>query len=599
MLKRKAQWLEAEMLHYKLRLRMRDGYSFYFLRAEDALDAREHDEFLQLRSELLRTVNELHQLGRLPKDAWQEAQVDVALRWGLYALVEGDVDRAVALLDEVEPWLKRREWALSQTQKRQLQLYQAVAQLRRGNREDAWKILHQLDEGLQNEQGRIAQILKAYAAAYQGYLERLQGQYYQAIGHYQRAVSYFRRLKMNALTTALANMAYAMAMVGWFRRARQALAEAETDARRSGNIHQQARILNVRCIVETLDGHLNTARRRAEEALKLLDKGMLPAHFLRALIYVNLARARRYAWNRVVTDERVYEWKALEKAYEAVRKAEDHAERAQLNTTYQVELWNEAGCVFREMNWLSRQREENKVDILLDDPEKISFVNALPEAGEQAQQYFLKAAGVSVGRGLEYKKILDWEHMVRSHIEEVGDPYWPVMALVNLGWHWYYQRQPSEWVETLYRLIYRLIPEVYQLPNPQIERGRAHILLWGILGKIEMLRFYDTLRGWKHLSRKKREQRLQSGVRHVVWALEYDHLMGEDPYDLRRAEEGLNHRILTLPDWEECLLPRLYQYGEPYAEELEKTLGISKSTFMQWLEERFGDRELWEGGEDE
>ncbi len=591
-LKRKAQWLEAEMLHYKLRLGVRDGYSFYFLRAEDALDARERDEFLQLRSELLRTVNELHQLGRLSKDVWQEAQIDVALRWGLYTLlVEGTVKRAIELLDEVEPWLRRKAESLSQNQKRQLQLYQAVAQLKDGNREDAQKILRQLDEELQDEQGRIAQIIKAYAAAYQGYLERLQGQYYQAIKHYQRAVSYFRRLKMHALTTTLANMAYAMAMVGWFRRARQALAEAETDARRSGNIHQRARILNVRCIVETLDGHLNTARRRAEEALELLDKGKLDAYSLRALIYVNLARARRYAWNRVVTDERVHEWKALWEAYDAIRKAEGY--EVSLSLPYQVELWNEAGCVFREMSWLSRQRAEKKVDMALSDSEEASFVSALSDAGAKAQQYFLKAAGVSVDQELGSAEILEWEHRVQSHIEKVGDPYWPLMALVNLGWHWYYQRQPSEWIEALCQLIYRRIPEEYHLPEPKIKRGEAHILLWGILGKIEMLSFYDTLRGWKHLSREEREQRLRDGVRHVVWALEYDHLMGEDPYDLRRAEEGLNHRILTLPDWEECLLPRLYQYGEPYAKELEKNMGIQQSTFMQWLEERFGGRELW------
>ncbi len=605
--------LRAEQLHYRLRENPRRGFEAYFRWAEDALAGREREMDMILRSELLRTAREMRM--RLPDDLRRQIEVDAAIRWGMRALfLEGKPGEAAQLFRQVRRWIGEKEGrratthALGAPARWHLRLYEAVAAMRRGEYEMARQNLEgiraELEEGSRGDGAAIVDVLLALTEGYLGYLERLRGTYYQAVRHYQAAAVRFRRLKMGILTTTLSNLAYAMAMVGRFRRARQALDEAEQYANRERQAYRLAVALNVRCIVEAMDGHSRTAIRHASDALHALERAGIEDHRLQALIHTNRARAYRYYWNSLVAEGRWREgWKdSLWQAYEDVKKARNRFKWAGVpaENPYYLEMANEAGCIYREMAWVHRRLQEEGGPFKGRSAEGESYEEAFRSARGQAAAWLKAAAGLQGVRGdLGEQGSPGWEawkEAVERRIAAVGgDPYLPTLALVNLGWHWHYQREKAAQIAALCDLVEQLLPSEYHLPAPQIEREEAHIMLWSVLGKMEMLRFHQSLRE-REEAPDGAEMLLRRGMRAAVYALEYNHLMGDMTYDLQRAEIGLNQRLLSLPNWE-TLLPDLYRLEEEIARgELEGFLarrGKARTTFRRWLEERFGDKSLW------
>jgi hypothetical protein len=63
--------------------------------------------------------------------------------------------------------------------------------------------------------------------------------------------------------------------------------------------------------------------------------------------------------------------------------------------------------------------------------------------------------------------------------------------------------------------------------------------------------------------------------------------MGDVSYDLRHAEEGLHRRLLKIHNWQNFVLPRLYEYEEKISKDLQPVLK-EESTFRRWLIETLG-----------
>ncbi len=635
--------LQAERLHYQILDNPLEGFSEFFLRSEDALDGRDRELFFLLHATLLQAREILRVRKQLssppattgrslsdiigsnasdrcvsyPLNLWID--YDLALRWSRYLLfVESDAQRARTLLEKAHFWQGRDATLINPLIKAQYKFYQALILLRAG--EDTQKVHKTLQDVLQvvsdefpasSECPKITELLRAYVVGYLGYLERLKGKYYRAIPYYQEAVQKFRKFKLSTLTTTLANLAYAMTMVGWFRRARQNLDEALHLAERRGKSYELAVILNVASILEAQDSNYAEGIEYGEEALKILEDNKLEAHFLRAHIHTNLARAYRYAWNRKVSQERWHEklsWQdTLWKAYKHINRALMLISEQPFLSPYLVERWGERGCVAREMAWLYRKWQNmQRVLTVVTLTEK--EMEAFQQSNEQADHYLMAAAGVmsapedkppvDLPEGLEI-----WKERGQRRIEKLGgDPYLPTLALTNLGWHWHYQRKGKERLQAIYEVVYALIPEDYHLPEPERKRKQAHIMLWSVLGKVEMLLFHSALREWSALrredehsqaKRQEREKIIENNIKHVIYALEYVHMMGEDPYDLRRAEEGLNNLLLGIEGWEDELLPQLRKYGQKFVESHRRQYSywrnyVGPVTFTQWLDERFG-----------
>jgi len=589
--------LQAERLHYQLLDNPLEGFSEFFLRSEDALDGRDRELFLLLHSTLLQAREILRVRKQLSShlDLWID--YDLALRWSRYLLfLENNTQRAQDLLEKARFWRNRDATAINPLLQAQYTLYRAIILSRsKGGTQEAYEHLQAtrqtLDKHLTSSgYPKITKALYAYAVGYLGYLDRLRGKYYSAIHHYQEAGRGFRELQLSTLTTNLSNLAYAMTMVGRFRGASQNLDEARHLAEQSGNSYDLAVILNVACILETRDSHYLEGIEHGKEALKILNDNHLQASRLRALVHTNLARAYRYAWNRKASQEECCPerpaWReTLWQAHKHISQALALTPKQPSLSPYLVERWGERGCIARGMAWLYRKWQ--KEPISLEEEE----IEAFQQSNEQADRYLMAAAGVTstpedeppvnLPEGLEIWKERGWRR-----IEKLGgDPYLPALALTNLGWHWHYQRRAKEQLQAIYELVYALIPEDYHLPNPKRERNKAHIMLWSVLGKVEMLLFHHALREWRReQGEAEREKIIQDNIGHVIYALEYVHMMGEDPYDLRRAEEGLNRLILSIEGREDKLLPLLRTYSQEFIENQQRQY----ETFIQWLDERFG-----------
>jgi len=585
--------IQVERLHYQLYDDPRAGFETYFLRAEDALDSRDTDLDMLLRSELLRVVADLQQAERLSKDLVAQVYKDAAVRWGVRVLLlHNDPEGAAETFREVRGWIAKTTQPLDTSWRRYMRLYEAVIALKKGDYEQARRVLEEVEDGFLNlTPGKVVAVLRAFTAAYLGYLERLQGEYFQAVTHYQKATALFRRLGMGALISTLTNLAYAMAMVGRFRHARQVLGEARERADQEGQPHWLARILNVRAIVEALDGHSRTALRHADDAQVLFEVGKVSDERLRGLLHITRARAYRYLWNDFVRERR---WRdgledPLLRAYEEGEKGLSLIkETERQGSYYHVEALTETGCVLREMAWTYRKIAEREA-LLTEDVFEGDRERLFQGAARRAEDRFWRAGGVE-------NREASWKPQIQRRIKEDlgGDAYLPTLALTNLGWHYHYQRRAPEEITALCELIEELIGPAYRLPELTVEKESANLLLWAVLGKMEMLRFHELLRGWERWDRAERDVRLKQAVRRVTYSLEYDYLVGRNSYDLRRAEAGLHQRLISLPEWDVYILPRFYRYGEEVAEELQAWLRGRESAFLRWLRENFGEREIWQ-----
>jgi hypothetical protein len=586
--------IQVERLHYRLYDELEAGFETYFLQAEDALDSRDTDLDMLLRSELLRAVTDLQLAQRISSTRLvNRIYNDAAVRWGVRVLLLGnDPDEATKTLQDARNWIEKKIQPPDMLWRWYMHLYEAVVDLKEGHYELARRVLKEVEEALaEMPYSRIVAVLQAFTAAYLGYLERLRGAYFQAVPHYQQATALFRRLSMGALISTLTNLAYVMAMVGRFRHARQVLDEARQRADQEGQPYWKARILNIRVIVEALDGHSRTALRHADDAQLLFDEGEVTDERLLGLLGISRSRAYRYLWNDLVREQR---WRQgiqnpLLQAYEEGEKGLRLLKKKERRGSYyHVEALTEFGCILREMAWVAHKIKEDDLPSLQNTVGEDN-VKLFHEVGQRAEVYLWKAAGVENRQ--EPKK-----PQIKQRIKDDlgGDHYLPTLALTNLGWHYHYQHRPSEYIEKIYDLVEKLIPSSYRLPTLTAKKEESNLLLWSVLGKLEMLRFYVIVRDWKKMNEEGRATQLKAAVRHVVYSLEYDYIVGANSYDLQRAEAGLHQRLISIPDWDTDILPNLYIYGKEVAEEIAPCLDRQETVFLRWLREDFGMAEIWQ-----
>jgi tetratricopeptide (TPR) repeat protein len=558
----------VEEMHYRLRHSPPMGFAMYFWLAEEALGGRDPEMDMLLRTEFLRTLGMLtdndHFVGFIPR----EAEMDIAVRWGMRALFfQSDPHAALRILDQVRMrWGKdagklKVAWA-------HLQLYQAVAQIQRADGED-WQEARELLADVERKADEMlmappetpvvrgrrwqARILKSLALNFRGYLDRQQGRYLEAVQHYQESAMLQRRLGMAALVSTLTNLSYAMALTGEFRRARLLTEEAERLARYRGNGHMLALTLNVRALVEELDSHHRAALRYAEQALAVAED--LPSPRVRGLIHLTRARAHRYQWHSLTEEERKHEpspfGQALAEANEAVRLLRN-------NPADRVEALMERGCVYREIARVHHAAGSRE------------------EARESAQ-----------------KSRKDFERVVVL-ARAMDQPRQQALAWANLGWLYYYTGEVEKVSETLAQ-AYLPFPKDYLFPTrgptpPMANKGRkdeATLPYWSTLGKVEMLKAYLALDQARTTSNNDSGQtHLQAAVKHITLSLAYDELVAEAHFELARAEESLHRRILQ----DNLSIRSLHQHAHQVAEEQ----ALDQPTpFQSFLDRMFGPADLW------
>ncbi len=624
---------QAERMHYTLWTSLWEGLADYFICAEEALDGWDKEADMTLRAELLRSVAELRRIKEIPAEFEDTMNAYLTALWCRRALDE-EPAQAIKIAEEIHEWDKwnaRLAHKLNGLFDKYLRLYKAVAHIKRGEYDRAQKGLESLHEEMEryvapNETAKtIITVLKAFCANYRGYLNRLAGQYWQAMERYFEALVPLRRMKATSLLKGtLINQAFAMAMVGRYRRARETIREALDKARGAGKLYMEARALNVWSIIELSTGSCREAVAIAREAHDILARDPKPN--LEALVLTQLGRAYRYQWNALVEQGRELDlssWRstlipghiALEggkgkengRVYQtqgAVELYKQHQQHPQ-TSPYYIEALMESGCISREMAWvlkkLKRERPEDytadleHLDRLDKDLiENKSWRKVFENAASLAERRLLAAAGVE-------KETEDWVEQVKKRVEELhGNPYLPALALVNLGWHYHYQGEGYEKVEKCCNSAERVIPDEYFLKEgfhkPEMDREGAQLLLWAVMGKLEMLRFHELMRGFekeKERDRDRASNLFREAVRHAVLSLEYNRLIARESLDRRRAEYSLNSRIMAFSEEERAeLLPKLYKL----AYEMVKYLGMEQPkdlAFYQFLTERFGPEELW------
>ncbi|NOZ29834.1 MAG: ATP-binding protein [Chloroflexi bacterium] len=591
---------QVERVHYTTWLFPLRGYAAYFEDSCESILSREPSWYQLLRNEFRRTKEKLEELGRSPEKLselstylkWDESlrRAEIALHW------LNDIKKAEQLLSQISG--SRQMPSLCQAHRHFLQ---ATILIRKGNLSPAEEALNQSavaltkvsDGGLE----LATQTLQALIYNYQGYIRRLRGNYREAIPYYQRAAALMRQLGLGGISGVLTNQAYAMTMMGYERHGRETAKEALNYAVRNHSVYDQVRALNVRAILETRAGDPEKGLSFAEEALELLRE--YPDHRLEGLVRITMARALRYQWNEEVS-EALSQWRA--RWHEVLPRALAHLEGSEytgerlgifllkeeikagaielLRGTPDRESWvsalNESGCLWREVAWVTRDSDKEKNRT----------------AHQRAEGRLLQASGIE-------RRKSGWFPQVRTQINQIGgSPFWPTLALTNLGWHYHYQRERPEKIEEICALVEQAIGEDYLWqPDypPIIETNRAELMLWVVLGKMEMLRCYEQLRGeWRA-----DPEAVKRAAWHATLSLEYNCLIGQPSYDLRRAEIGLENRLRRSRNWERELLPAFYESALKAEEELKKTvpedhpLRGRQTRLIRWLNERFGPPELW------
>ena len=574
----------AEEMHYRLRHNPPMGFAMYFWLAEEALGARDVEMDMLLRTEFLRTMGLLKSSNVFAGFIPCEAEVDTAVRWGMRALfLRGDPEAALGVFDQVrQRWGKEAgTLGLAWTH---LQLYRAVAKIKRAEGKD-WQEARSLLTTVEQKASEVlktppetpvvkgrrwqARILKSLALNYRGYLDRQQGRYLEAVEHYQGSAMLQRRLEMAGLVLTLNNLSYAMALTGQSHHARLLAEEGERLAQRSGQKYMLALTLNVRALVELYDDHHRTALSYADRALEVASE--LSTFRVQGLVYLTRAKARRYLWDSLTEAERQREPGAFD---EMLKEANQAANLLRTSPADRVDALLERGCVYREM---------------------------------ARAQYQLGRKGEAEELADKSRKDLERATTLAGAIGLVGQQ---ALAWTNLGWLSYYAGQAGAVPEVL-RQATLLLPEEYLFPvqgamPPMAQHQRkdeATLPYWSTLGKMEMLKAYlalDQVQDPKESDPPPSDQdfaekpsvpveqgpALQAAVRHISLSLAYDELVADQYFDLTRAEEGLHKRTLH----DNLSIRMLHKYAQQAAEEQ----GLKRPTrYQQFLNRMFGPPDLW------
>jgi tetratricopeptide (TPR) repeat protein len=578
----------VEEVHYRLFHRPLLGFATYFWRAEEALGGRDGELDMLLRTELLRTVGLLRELGALDPLDPREVDMDTAVRWGMRALfLRNDPEAALQIFARVgELW--GRDVESLELARIHLRLYRAVARILRATEGD-WPEARRLLQDVEAKTDDIlagpatppsamksllswviaprslpepsvtesrqwrARVLRAWALNYQGYLDRQQGRYAEAVKHYQQSTMLQRRLGMAGLAPTLCNLAYALALLGQSHPARLLAEEAERWALRGGKEYLLALVLNIRALVEEYGDHHEAALRYTDRALRVA-RGLHAPRML-GLIYQTRARTHRYLLVPSVQDEVRRDPKALA---EAVKEANMAVNLLRNNPPDRVVALIERGCLYREL--------ARGLYLLHREVEAV-------QAARQSQQDLERAAALAGAIDLPDQQALAW---------------------VNLAWLWYYAAQTEE-ADSALQQGYSSIPADYAFPDhgPQPRmaeekrREEARLSFWSTLGKAEMLRAHIALdRSRQARDDEERSAQVQEAVRHITLSLAYNAHIAQDCFDVTRAEEGLHKRILE----DHLSIGELHRYADQVAE----TQGLQQPTrFQSFLNRMFGTADLW------
>ena len=553
----------VEEMHYRLRHMAPMGFAMYFWLAEEALGGRDSEMDMLLRAEFLRTLATLETDDYYVERLLREAEIDMAVRWGMRALfLYAQPEAALHVFD-----LIRRRWGKDAGRLRlvwaHMQLYRAVAKIQRADGDDwpeARTILATVEQAadevlttppdtpVAKARRWRARILKSLARNYQGYLDRQQGRYLEAVRHYQESAMLQRRLGMSALAPTLTNLAYALAQA-----ARLLAEEAERLARRSGKEHMLALTLNVRALVEEYDSHHKAALRYTDRALEVATR--LPTPRVPGLIYLTRARAHRYLLDSFSAAERERDSASFEETLKEANLAVNLLRNAPAD---RVEALLERGCVYRDLARAHYQQ------------------NGQAEARELFEKSQKDLERVAILAGI------------------MDQPRQQALAWTNLGWLYYYSGW-SDAVDGMLDKAFDAFPEEYRFPAqgplPAMAEGKqkreATLPYWSTLGKAEMLRGFLALDAAREANdRREAEAQVRRAVKHITLSLAYDELVADAYFDLQRAEEGLHKRILQ----DNLSIKALHQYAAQFAAEQE----LDRPTrFQQFLDRMFGPADLW------
>lgn len=602
------QMAKIEWMHYALWFHPWEGFAEYFSQSCSNLSIRNGDWEVLLEREFARTIEGLEKLGRFPMELAEYINWDGRIRNVERESIKKNSD-AASMLDRIQEdnsipafchsylWYIRGMMRVRGQKKLTGLLSNPSIAL-----DEARKYL---DIPLPNEGlDKAKKALGAFIDNYRGYIARRAGQYTKAVEEYQKAAALMRQYDLEGLSGVLTNQAYAMSMLGLDRRAQETAREAFEVANKSNSIRDQARALNVRANAETLAGNFKVGEDYAKVALKILQSS--PDERVQALIYVSLGRSSRYEWNQSLGDTT---GSAKSARYDLIAQGLAYFEgetRVRNDLKWEVNLGslmpegaiellanstdfenlsaarNECGCLWREAAWVLRKLSDDGKD------ERINHAISIAEAR------LVEAAGMQKVKKSEKNKRLE---CFKDLVDQIGgSPFWPTLALTNLAWHVFYQKGTSEEVEEACKFVEAAVEYVgrgdhlWKITPPKVKDEDADMMLYGALGKMEMLRGYDALRTWRD-----DHERIEMAVEHIARAMEYNYLVGKTNFNMKRAELGLENRIRQSEDWQKELLPLIYQYALRVAPRLglpsEKTPRI-----VRWLEERYGNNKYWLGG---
>ncbi len=589
-----------ENMHYALWYYGMEGYSHYFALMSDAMSADDMVIQSLIHLELDRTLQQMLIFSPMPPDLelyikWDEeirgAEIDIEAG----QLAEAEEKLRAPISPDLPPFIQTYWYFVNST----LNIKQRQSSTRTGllNKNPGYFLVNalRLIEQVDDEEIKLAKdTLFANIHNYAGYEARLRGEYQKALDHYKEATSRIRKLHLSSLSGMLVNQAYAMSVLGLDRRAESTVREAVELAVETNDVKGQIRALNVMSWVILRTGRPSHSLEIAQKAYSLLQKGRSNPR-LEALVLINLATARRTEWGQSVS-ENIKDWKnewtrlipdglAYLEGMDFVREKLEMPANSLIVTIPQGaieilkdkdnESWvvalNESGTMWREAALVLKKRNET---------ETVRYKNATTMAVLRLQQ----AAGLA--RPSEMDK---WQAQIQAQVQLAGgSPYWPLMALINLGFHYFYQQTETD-LQRIFDITEHIIGSEYLWP-PAIDQTNAESLRWVVLGKMEMLR---SSIAFKNYQEKKGD--LFPAIRSAALSLEYNYLVGQTSYDVKRAENGLEKNLSAIPDWENNLLPQVYEIVRDHIEpELKLNLSDGKmSRILRWLDERFGGYELW------
>lgn len=598
---------QTEKIHYALWFYPWRGYAEYFKESCSAIAQRLDDFYPLLENEFEQTQRDLNAIRRFPDGLKQYLEWDGKIRKVDILSTNRQADKArdaltMLKIDDRTPDLLRAYYCLQQ----------AVLVLRGLQTTGTLGNVEVFLQDAETNLGRVKEkdlvpacdVLQGFIDNYRGFYYRKNGWYHRAHEHYRKAAARLRRQQFTGLSGVLVNQAYAMSLLGLDYNARETAREAFEIAERFGSPHDPIRALNVRSIVESFAGEPGVGREFAEKALKRLED--YPNKQILYLVYISFSRALRYLWNQAFADgvsdyftegkkliseglallEGKLETtevlgsdntggKQLERG--AISLLKDYGDPENLAVAY-----NESGSLWRDMRWLIYK--QSKLGNSL--KKNKDLLNRLDDITESRLRF---AAGV------ESIRIQQWEAEIKQHINLIGgSPYIPSLALVNLGWHYFYRKEKDD-IDTaleICRIVDAIIPPGYHWQGenpPDSKLQNADVMLWAVLGKMEMLRGYEKLYQWRE--KEKKDPALFDNIaRHITLSLEYNYLIGKASFNSRRALSGLEKRIRESDNWESGLLPRLYKSAKNASINL--SVDDKKPRLFKWMEERFGPYDL-------